>query len=137
MMPPSLDRIDHVHVYVKDRAAAARWYAEVMGMKPIEEFLTWAEGDGPLTLANAANTVRIALFEHPARARHATVALGVGAREFVAWKAHLAHAFGAPVELEDHDLSWSLYFSDPDGNPYEITTYEYREAAALLRSPAG
>jgi sugar lactone lactonase YvrE len=35
--------------------------------------------------------------------------------------------------LEDHQVSWSLYFSDPDGNPYEITSYEYGELPAQLR----
>jgi catechol-2,3-dioxygenase len=34
------------------------------------------------------------------------------------------------VELEDHHVSFSIYFSDLDGNPYEITTYEYTAFAA-------
>jgi catechol-2,3-dioxygenase len=34
--------------------------------------------------------------------------------------------------LEDHDLSVSLYFHDPDGNPFEITTYEYQAVKAAL-----
>ena len=29
-------------------------------------------------------------------------------------------------------LAFSLYFKDPDGNPYEITTYEYSVAKALI-----
>jgi catechol-2,3-dioxygenase len=32
--------------------------------------------------------------------------------------------------MQDHDQSLSLYFSDPDGNPIELTTYD----AALARS---
>ena len=32
------------------------------------------------------------------------------------------------VYAQDHELYMSLYFSDPDGNPYEITTYEYAAA---------
>jgi catechol-2,3-dioxygenase len=28
------------------------------------------------------------------------------------------------VSFEDHAVSVSLYFADPDGNPYEITTGE-------------
>ena len=28
--------------------------------------------------------------------------------------------FRGPI---DHDTAWSIYFSDPDGNPLEITTY--------------
>ncbi len=32
----------------------------------------------------------------------------------------------------DHDLSWSIYFVDPDGNRFEVTTYDYDEVAIQL-----
>ena len=35
----------------------------------------------------------------------------------------------APV---DHGLSWSIYFRDPWGYPFEITTYEYEAVKAQL-----
>ena len=53
------------------------------------------------------------------------------ARETVAQR-RLATALDRPPEVEDHEVSWSLYFSDPDGNPYEITCYEYAELASAL-----
>ena len=34
-------------------------------------------------------------------------------------------------------VSWSLYFSDPDGNPYEITSYEYPDIEAALARRGG
>jgi catechol-2,3-dioxygenase len=37
-----------------------------------------------------------------------------------------------PPEVKDHQVSWSLYFSDPDGNPYEITSYTYDQLGAQL-----
>ena len=44
---------------------------------------------------------------------------------FVAWREHLGQCLGAMPAVEDHGLTHSLYFSDPDGNPYEITKYEH------------
>jgi catechol-2,3-dioxygenase len=41
---------------------------------------------------------------------------------------------GGPVKPVDHGLAWSLYFADPDGNPYEITTYDHAAVAELLRA---
>jgi len=33
-------------------------------------------------------------------------------------------AKGIVVSYQDHDISHSIYFSDPDGHRLEITTYE-------------
>ncbi|TFG83327.1 MAG: VOC family protein [Chromatiales bacterium] len=131
--PPRIRSIDHIHVYVSDRAAAERWYKRVLGFSRIKAFEFWAEDGGPLTIQNQDGTAHIALFERPAETCHSTIALGVGADELLAWKVHLAEALGHEPELEDHQLSVSLYFRDPDGNPYEITTYEYEAAKAGLR----
>lgn len=135
-LPPTLEKIDHLHVHVADRARSEAWYRDVLGLRRVPELAFWAEGGGPLTLANAAGTVHLALFERPREAGRATVAFAVGAAGFMAWRAHLQAALGAAPALEDHSVSWSLYFRDPDGNPYEITSYEYA-AVAALRSRAG
>jgi len=129
--PPSVRGIDHVHVHVADRAAAEGWYGRVLGLGRVREYEFWAAGDGPLFLRNAEGTVQLALFERPAGERRSTIALGVGAAEFAAWRDHLARELGQPPELEDHEASLSLYFHDPDGNPYEITTCEHAAARAL------
>jgi GNAT superfamily N-acetyltransferase/catechol 2,3-dioxygenase-like lactoylglutathione lyase family enzyme len=128
---PRLDGIDHIHVYVADRAAAERWYADVLGLTRVPELASWA-GTGPLTIGNAAGTVHLALFERPFKECRSVVAFAATATEFVAWLAHLANKLGKPVEAVDHQLAWSLYFSDPDGNPFEITTYEYDAVRAGL-----
>lgn len=130
--PPNIRCIDHVHVHVADRAAAEGWYRRVLGLGRVREYEFWAAADGPLFLQNPEGTVQLALFERPAGERRSTIALGVGAAEFVAWQAHLARELGQPPELEDHAASLSLYFHDPDGNPYEITTYEHAAAKARL-----
>lgn len=130
--PPAVRSVDHIHVYVADRAAAERWYERVLGFTRIKEFEFWATDGGPLTIQNREGTVHLALFERPAEKCRSTIALGVGADEFILWRAHLTRTLEQGPELEDHDLSVSLYFRDPDGNPYEITTYEYDAAKAGL-----
>ena len=39
--------------------------------------------------------------------------------------AHLSVILGEPLKAEDHKVSWSIYFNDPDANPFEITSYGY------------
>lgn len=133
-MTPSLDRIDHIHVFVADRAASERWYAEVLGLARVAELESWASDGGPLTVANAPGTIHLALFERPTAPCRSTIALGASAVEFIAWRNHLTAVLARAAEPVDHQLSWSLYFSDPDDNPYEITTYEYTAIAEQLHS---
>lgn len=132
-MPPTLDRIDHIHIYVSDRAAAERWYKEVLGFQRIKELEFWMVDGGPLTLSNTSDTIHLALFERPVQARHSTIALAVSAQAFFEWRRHLSSLLGQSIETVDHEVSWSLYFNDPDGNPYEITCYDYRTIEAALQ----
>ena len=37
-----------------------------------------------------------------------------------------------PKDASDRDNSWLVYFCDPDGNNYEITTYDYKEVASRV-----
>ena len=134
MAAPPLQRIDHVHVFVRDRAAAVRWYAEVLGLAPLPEFVHWASGGGPLTLADTGGTVHVALFESPgAQANRATVALGVDGAAFAHWQRHLGAALGTLPTVHDHGAALSMYFDDPDGNPFEITSFDAEAAREALR----
>lgn len=130
-MTPTLDAIDHVHVFVADRAAAEAWYGRVMGLVRVPELAFWADDGGPLTLGNPAGTIHLALFERPRERCRSTIAFGVGAAALLAWRAHLGVVLGRELALEDHAVSWSLYFEDPDGNPYEITTHDHAGVLAL------
>lgn len=135
---PPLGGIDHLHVYVQDRAAAERWYGEVLGLKRVDALAHWAAGGGPLTLADSGGRIHLALFERPPQPNRATIALGVDAPAFIAWRTRLQHRLGRAPDPVDHAVSWSIYFSDPDGNPYEITTYDHAAVAqALQRAQAG
>lgn len=129
MSAPSLAGFDHLHVHVRDRAAAEAWYAHVLGLHRVAALAHWAQGGGPLTLADAGETVHLALFERPpAPTLHSTLALRAEADAFRAWHAHLAATLPAPPSFEDHGLSVSIYFRDPDGNPFEITCWDVEGA---------
>ena len=123
-MPLRLQAIDHVHVYVRDRAAAEQWYARVLGLARSKNLEFWATGGGPLTLEDSTGSVHLALFERTAQPCRSTIALRVSGAEFLAWQAHLERQLPGAVTAQDHKASLSLYFADPDGNPYEVTTYE-------------
>jgi catechol-2,3-dioxygenase len=130
-MPPRLLHVDHIHVYVTDRPAALKWYAEVMDFVTIKELAMWAtSAQEPLTIGSRDGVIRLALFEGPARPCHSTIALGATGAEFLAWHAHLQKVLGISIEIFDHDVTWSLYFSDPGGNPFEITTHDYAFVAS-------
>lgn len=125
MTAPTLLAIDHIHLHCRDRAAAEAWYARVLGLRRVEALSHWAQGGGPLTLADAGGSVHLALFERaPSGPQHATLALRVDADAFRAWRAHLAAELPQPPHFEDHGQSVSVYFRDPDGNPYEITCWD-------------
>jgi catechol-2,3-dioxygenase len=130
---PPLGGVDHVHIHVTDRPAALAWYQRVLGFDVVPELAAWQAGGGPLTVADAAGTVHLALFESPAITKNrAVVALRTDAEGFAAWRRRLAGQLPQPPSFEDHDMSLSIYFRDPDGNPFEITTYEVAAARAAM-----
>lgn len=134
-------QIDHVHVYVTDRRAAARWYADVLGLEICHEIENEDDG-GPLVVSSDGGSTGLALFKRkPGAARtNTTVAFRVGGDGFLNFLGRLPWQKvegedGRPLaasDLVDHDYCYSLYFNDPDGNPYELTTYDYEDVRARL-----
>jgi len=125
---PVVDRIDHVEVFVRDIEAAQTWYEKVLGLKEVYRF-------DPHPVMIGIGGSKIALFKSrrdgpnnsdddtqpPIRWR--CVAWLVASDRFTAAQDHLRAcgvAFDGPI---DHDGNPSIYFSDPDGNPLEITCY--------------
>ena len=127
--------IDHIHLYTKDRAATAKWYQETLGFEVAVEFSQWAKNSsGPLTIRNREDTIHLAIFEREV-AKPFSIAFGVTAAEYIAWKEYMETASIA-IRESDHALSWSIYFTDPAGNELEITSYDYAIISAHNQSTA-
>lgn len=133
-----VSHIDHVEVFVADRYAAAQWYEQVFGLTILRDFAGWAEDPrGPLMISSDGGHTKLALFQgDPPQAGAQSrfrVAFQVDSAGFLAFierldTLELVHHSGerlSSAHVVDHEKSWSLYFNDPYGNPFEITTYEY------------
>lgn len=131
---PAFEAIDHLHVHVRDRSAAEGWYERVLGLRRLYEFQHWARGGGPLTLADTAGRLHLALFERDTPVGGPTIALRVSAGGLLDWRAHLRRELGQAPALVDHGESRSLYFTDPDGNGFEITSYEREGDSPALQA---
>jgi catechol 2,3-dioxygenase-like lactoylglutathione lyase family enzyme len=138
-------QLDHVHVYVADRYAAAEWYRCVLGLEVVARYESWAaDPDGPLSISPDDGNTDLALFQRanpvPPKQR-ATIAFRVDGAGFMAFLGRLneypvCDHSGTPLtaqDVVDHEHSFSLYFCDPDGNPYELTTYDYAVVAERIR----
>ena len=123
-----LEGIDHVAVGVRDIEQSVKWYTEVLGLERLHEG-AW---DGVPTFIGKGNT-GLALF--PARPdakstssshrelRMLHLAFRADWENFVAAQRELKKR-GIEFEFQDHEISHSIYFRDPDGHQLEITTYE-------------
>jgi catechol 2,3-dioxygenase len=130
MSPPSfvLDGIDHVALNVRDVDQSVRWYCDVLGLER-----RYADAWGSHPAVVGIGTTSLALFPvegpnprpRPGRdvltMRH--VAFRASRRNFEQALAAL-QARGITPEIQDHQISRSLYFNDPDGHEIEITTYD-------------
>lgn len=122
-----LHQLDHVAITVADLARSTRWYCDVLGF----EHQYPGRWEGVPVMLGLGPTL-IALF--PAQGpdlpwvpekniRIAHFALKADRANFLLAQAELA-AQGIKAIFQDHDISHSIYFHDPDGHQLEITTYE-------------
>jgi catechol 2,3-dioxygenase-like lactoylglutathione lyase family enzyme len=128
-------QIDHVELEVPDRYAAASWYRTVLGFEICQEYESWARGTyGPLMISTDGGETKLALFagqpqgqERPIGIRR--IAFRIGGDDFLRLIEELDALKGSDAvkrsEITDHGKSFSVYFSDPDGNRLEVTTYDY------------
>ena len=123
-MKLKLQNIDHIHVFVPDRQEALGWYNTILGFKPIKRLMFWAE-TGPLTIGNDEGTIHIALFEGKPKSNRSVIAFNATGEEFIDWHKRINNVLSDFIEVDDHSVSFSIYFEDPYGIPYEITSYDY------------
>jgi catechol 2,3-dioxygenase-like lactoylglutathione lyase family enzyme len=135
----AVGRLDHVHVHVRNRKAAVAWYRRVLGLAKTYDYTAECDARGPVVLTAADGATHLALFEVPGAAigrpeDRRTVAFSVDGTAFLDFRRRLsrlklAGRGGRTVTADavvDHGNSFSIYFFDPDSNPYEITTYDYK-----------
>lgn len=130
----TLDGIDHVALAVRDVDRSAAWYCEVLGLERRYEHV-W--GSHPAVVG--IGTTSLALFPVTGPAPQPPPGRDVLAMRHLAFRATRAEfdqaraalgSRGIALEHQDHQISESIYFNDPDGHEIEITTYE------VLKDPA-
>jgi catechol 2,3-dioxygenase-like lactoylglutathione lyase family enzyme len=121
-----LEGIDHVAMSVSDVERSAQWYIDVLGFE--RRYPGMWEG---IPVFIGKGTTSIALF--PVRETSAPserggvrmlhLAFRANRKSFLAAQKELKQR-GIQFEFQDHEISHSIYFSDPDGHKLEITTYD-------------
>lgn len=144
--PGTVDGIDHVELFVRNWDDAKAWYEETLGFTTEEAFEQWWKtGEGPLVLSVSDSSAKLAFFEREDATRGERVsphrvALQTDAEGFLEFLTQLesleiTNGAGKPVTPEDvfdHGLSYSIYFTDLDGNRLELTTNDHEEVSAQL-----
>ena len=123
-----LEGLDHVALAVRDVERSADWYVDVLGFE--RRYQGMWEG---VPVFVARGKTAIALFParndrknpSPPRTRDGILHLALRAnrKNFIAAQ-HDLKKRRIPFHFQDHDISHSIYFQDPDGIELEITTYE-------------
>jgi catechol 2,3-dioxygenase-like lactoylglutathione lyase family enzyme len=125
-----LEGIDHVALAVRDVERSAQWYVEVLGF----ERRYGGMWNGIPTFIGKGATA-IALFpirDRDSRPAARAVEIGMLHLAFRADRKNFLIAQnelkgrGIKFEFQDHEISHSIYFRDPDGHELEITTYELK-----------
>jgi catechol 2,3-dioxygenase-like lactoylglutathione lyase family enzyme len=152
ILPFTIQRLDHINVLVPDRHEAAQWYQRIFGLKPLHgRVFEMAVGipDGPLFLgidddlshAKVALLVGEPLGQHDATSI-SRVAFGVDGASFLRFlnrldELVLTNEKGEHVTRDhvvDQWIGWSLFFSDPYGNRFELVTYDYEIVQTQLNA---
>ena len=121
-----LEGIDHVAMGVRDIEQSAKWYIDILGFERLYNGM-WngvpifiGKGDTAIALF-PANQEPKASAQREIRMLH--LAFRADRKNFHAAQQEL-EKHGIKFEFQDHQISHSIYFRDPDGHQLEITTYE-------------
>lgn len=114
--------LDHVAISVADVEKSARWYVDVLGFERQHPGM-W--GGTPVFVGNEHASVAI-FPKRRGRAEGGTIlhfAFRTSGKDFETAQQELRKR-GIDFEFEDHEITHSVYFHDPDGHKIELTTYD-------------
>jgi catechol 2,3-dioxygenase-like lactoylglutathione lyase family enzyme len=129
-----VNRLDHVALTVRDVQRSIAWYRDVLGLERRHE---QAWGDYPVMLF--AGDTGLALFEERGPVSDAPDSRGATIMRHVAFQVDRVNFVkaqetlrerGIEFDFQDHAISQSIYFRDPDGYELELTTYELEDQGA-------
>ena len=123
----NLEQIDHLALSCKNPEASKDWYVQVLGFEHIYQ----NEWNGiPIFLKLGSTAVALFPESHSSRLQPNTVKgishfalLAKTHSDFQAAQQEL-QAHGIHFIFQDHEISHSIYFNDPDGHRLEITSYD-------------
>jgi catechol 2,3-dioxygenase-like lactoylglutathione lyase family enzyme len=123
-----LEGIDHVALSVRDVERSVKWYIDILRFERLHQGM-W---NGIPTFIGKGTT-GIALFPSRRQGKESPpqtnkmdmlhLAFRADRKNFLAAQQEL-NQHGIEFEFQDHEISHSIYFRDPDGYELEITTYE-------------
>jgi catechol 2,3-dioxygenase len=123
-----INALDHVALSVRNVARSAQWYVEVLGFKRLHQD-KWngipafvGNGDAAIALFPAAEEIGSASVDRAA-VRTLHFAFRTDRENFLLAQDELKKR-AIPFDFQDHEISHSIYFRDPDSHKIEITTYE-------------
>ena len=139
-MTVRMGQLDHMHLVVPDREAAAQWYEDTLGFERVAAYKHWWDIPGaPIHLSADGGTSGVALFQ-AGEGHELTDGIGMG----IAFKVpgdqfiEFASALGETIHINaknghpltansvvDLDLCFSFGFLDPYGHELELNTYDY------------
>jgi len=118
---PSVKKVGHVVLNVRNIEESAHWYKDVLGM------IETARGEGGIFLSFGEQDHDIALFAAPANAKpsklglqHVGLEIDGGIDELRLLHGRLIERQVQITEIADHGIAWGVYFLDPDGNELEF-----------------
>lgn len=132
-----LEQIDHVALLCASPEATKAWYVNTLGFEHV-----FPESGIPIFLRMGSTF--ITLFpqkghEQAPPAKGLMWHLAFRAATYADFQSAQAElqARGAVFQFEDHEISHSIYFSDPDGLLLEITTYDVPKAGEEKKPATG
>lgn len=132
--------IDHVELSVPDRYEAADWYNEALGFEIVEEFEHWADLSAyPLMISSDDGNTMLALFKGtPSNGSGGfqRVAFETSGENFLRFRERSEEIPNIDARGQrnviDFGRAYSVFFSDPYGHSFEVTTYDYEFVSKKL-----